>query len=73
MKGYSDLEAKETMNMMERRRGPPPFEAMQIGHRRSSRHAVVAAPEEAILAASGFDGQILVFSCQKRGGDSTQT
>jgi hypothetical protein len=30
VKGYSDLEAKETTNMMGRRRGPPPFKAMKI-------------------------------------------
>ncbi len=30
MRGYSDLEAKETTNMMGRRRGPPPFKAMKM-------------------------------------------
>ncbi len=28
--GYSDLEAKEMTNMMGRRTGPPPFEAIKI-------------------------------------------
>jgi hypothetical protein len=30
VKGYSDLEAKERMNMTGRRRGMPPFEAMKM-------------------------------------------
>ncbi len=30
MRGYSDLEAKETTNMTGRRRGPPPFEVMKM-------------------------------------------
>jgi hypothetical protein len=30
MRGYSDLEAKETKNMTGRRGGPPPFEAMKM-------------------------------------------
>jgi hypothetical protein len=30
MRGYSDLEAKEMMNMTGRRRGPPLFEVMKM-------------------------------------------
>ena len=30
MRGYSDLEAKETSNMTGRRRGPLPFKAMKM-------------------------------------------
>ncbi len=30
VKGYSDLEAKETTNMTGRRRGPPPFEETKM-------------------------------------------
>ncbi len=88
VKGYSDLEAKDTRNMTGRRRGAPPFEAMKM------------RTEEELVACGGGGAQgsnpcgigiqqllitkeatiillsppcHLVFSCQKRGGGLTQT